>query len=255
MTSMQNIATVSDTPDGAAVPEHVAIIMDGNGRWAERRGLPRSAGHKKGVDAVRAAVRHAGDLGIKTLTLFSFSSENWRRPATEVNYLMGLLKTFIRRDLADLHKEGVKLCMIGSREGLPSDILPLIEEAERVTKDNTKTRLVIAFNYGGRDEIVRATKALISQIDAGTLCPDELTVDSISGALDTHGWCDPDLVIRTSGEKRLSNFMLWQAAYSEFVFSDCLWPDFDKNQFNDALNEFTSRSRRFGGVSSKKAAQ
>ncbi len=236
------------------VPNHVAIIMDGNGRWAQARGLPRTQGHKKGVEAVRAAVRAAGELGIKTLTLFSFSSENWSRPAEEISDLMGLLKLFIRRDLADLHRENVRVSIIGGRENVPSDILPLLEEAEKLTKNNTATRLVIAFNYGSRDEIVRATKKLAQQVADGHLDPEDITNETLSKVLDTAEWEDPDLIIRTSGEMRLSNFLLWQAAYSEFIFLDCLWPDFDKKQLMNALSEYNNRSRRFGGLLSKAGA-
>lgn len=232
----------------ANVPDHVAIIMDGNGRWAQARGLPRTAGHRKGVEAVRAAVRAAGDLGIKTLTLFSFSSENWSRPVTEVSELMRLLKVFIRRDLADLHRENVQVSIIGARHNVPADILPLLDEAERLTRNNTSTRLVIAFNYGGRDEIARAAQNLAEQVAQGILKPEDITPDMVTASLDTAEWSDPDLIIRTSGERRLSNFLLWQAAYAEFVFLDCMWPDFDKAQFEKALDEFYARDRRFGAV-------
>ncbi|EFL90236.1 isoprenyl transferase [Ahrensia sp. R2A130] len=230
------------------VPKHVAIIMDGNGRWAQARGLHRSRGHRKGVEAVRATVRAAGELGIETLTLFSFSSENWNRPAAEINELMRLLKIFIRRDLADLHKENVRISIIGSRDGVPSDILPLLDEAVALTRNNTRTRLVIAFNYGARDELARATQRIAEAVAAGTLDPSEVTQDTIAAHMDTAGWSDPELIIRTSGEKRLSNFLLWQAAYSEFVFVDCMWPEFDKAQLEAAIGEYVSRDRRFGGL-------
>ncbi|MGI9355605.1 MAG: isoprenyl transferase [Rhizobiaceae bacterium] len=236
------------------IPGHVAIIMDGNGRWAQARGLPRSHGHKKGVEAVRAAVRAAGELGITTLTLFSFSSENWSRPESEINDLMGLLKLFIRRDLADLHKENVRVCIIGARDNVPGDILPLLEEAENLTRNNTSTRLVIAFNYGAQDEIARAARHLAQQAVDGDLDPADIDADMIAGSLDTGGWRDPDLIIRTSGEKRLSNFLLWQAAYSEFVFLDCLWPDFDRTELERALAEYASRNRRFGAVEARAGA-
>ena len=229
-------------------PSHVAIIMDGNGRWAQARGLSRSKGHRKGVEAVRAAVRAAGELGIKTLTLFSFSSENWSRPQDEVSELMTLLKLFIRRDLADLHKENVRVSIIGSREYILGDILPLLDEAENLTRNNTATRLVIAFNYGARDEITRAMRKIASQVAAGDLAPEQIDGDTVSGALDTADWSDPELIIRTSGEQRLSNFLLWQAAYSEIIFLDCLWPDFSNDHFEQALAEYRSRSRRFGGL-------
>jgi len=236
------------------IPEHVAIIMDGNGRWAQARGLPRSHGHKKGVEAVRAAVRAAGELGIATLTLFSFSSENWSRPQSEINDLMGLLKLFIRRDLADLHKENVRVCVIGARDNVPGDVLPLLEEAENLTRNNTSTRLVIAFNYGSRDEIARAAMHLAQRAVDGALDPADINADMIAASLDTGDWHDPDLIIRTSGEKRLSNFLLWQAAYSEFVFLDCLWPDFDRAEFERALAEYAGRNRRFGAVEARAGA-
>jgi len=236
------------------VPEHVAIIMDGNGRWAQARGLPRSQGHKKGVEAVRAAVRAAGEMGIKTLTLFSFSSENWSRPESEINDLMGLLKLFIRRDLADLHKENVRVCIIGARHNIPGDILPLLEEAENLTRNNTSTRLVIAFNYGARDEIVRAARALAQQAADGEIDPQSIDTETFAARLDTGDWRDPDLIIRTSGEKRLSNFLLWQAAYAEFVFLDCLWPDFNREHFENAISEYAGRNRRFGAVEAQAGA-
>ncbi|WP_341760672.1 polyprenyl diphosphate synthase [Candidatus Endowatersipora endosymbiont of Watersipora subatra] len=222
--------------------------MDGNGRWAQSRGLPRSSGHKKGVDAVRSAIRTASEWGVKTLTLFSFSSENWKRPKSEVNDLMCLLKSFIRRDLSDLHKEDIKVCVIGARKGIPSDVLPLLQEAENLTCNNSSTRLVIAFNYSGREEIVYAAKELAKCVAKGEISSDEITEHLFSRALYTAEWSDPDLIIRTSGELRLSNFLLWQAAYSEFVFLDCLWPDFDQAQFEHALSEFDSRIRRFGSL-------
>ncbi|MEL6967581.1 MAG: isoprenyl transferase [Pseudomonadota bacterium] len=244
----EDTARTAPKPPSPGVPEHVAIIMDGNGRWAQQRGLPRTAGHRKGVEAVRAAVRSAGALGIKTLTLFAFSSENWTRPVAEVSELMRLLKLFIRRDLADLHRENVRVSIIGARESVPNDILPLLEEAERLTKDNTSTRLVIAFNYGGRDEITRAAQTLATRVANGALCPSDITAELLSATLDTADWTDPDLIIRTSGERRLSNFLLWQAAYSEFVFLDCMWPEFDRAQFERALADFYARDRRFGAV-------
>lgn len=229
--------------------QHVAIIMDGNGRWAHARGLPRSMGHRRGVEAVRDAVRTAGELGIEYLTLFAFSSENWRRPATEVSELLGLLKLFIRRDLADLHKEGVRVRVIGARDNLSGDILALLDEAELLTKDNTRQTLIIAFNYGGRDEVARAMRRIAEKFAAGEVSLEALTAEYLDKHMDTAGIPDPDLIIRTSGELRLSNFLLWQAAYSEFVFLPCLWPDFDRQAFENAIAEYYSRDRRFGGVS------
>ena len=237
----------------AQAPRHVAIIMDGNGRWAQARGLPRSAGHKRGVEAVREAVKAAGELGVETLTLFSFSSENWNRPENEVSELMGLMKTFIRRDLAKLHERGIRISVIGSRVGVPDDVLPLVDEAVHLTRDNSQQRLVIAFNYGGRDEMARAVRAIAQKAADGEVDPAEIDQALIAAHLDTADWSDPDLVIRTSNEQRLSNFLLWQVAYSELVFLDCLWPDFSKVHFQRALDEYHSRDRRFGGVEARVA--
>ena len=246
--SPTHIAALDAAEPHKNAPEHVAIIMDGNGRWARQHGQARTAGHRRGVEAVRNAVRAAGELGVKTLTLFAFSSENWSRPEGEVSDLMALLKLFIRRDLAELHRENVRVPIIGDRKGVPSDILPLLLEAERLTAHNTRTRLVIAFNYGGRDEIVRATQKLVASAADGRLAATDVNADMFAKALDTAEWQDPDLIIRTSGEQRLSNFLLWQAAYSEFVFLDCHWPDFDKAVFEKALQDYAKRERRFGGL-------
>ncbi len=230
------------------VPEHVAIIMDGNGRWAKQRGLPRTMGHRKGVDAVRETVRAAGDIGIKYLTLFAFSSENWRRPETEVSDLLGLLKAFIRRDLSELHRQNVRVKIIGDRHGLQNDILDLLIDAEETTKANTALTLIIAFNYGSRDEMARAMISLARDVEEGRLRSQDITPALVNARLDTAGIPDPDLIIRTSGEERLSNFLLWQAAYSEFVFLPDYWPDFGRDTLLAALETFASRNRRFGGL-------
>ncbi|MDI7864012.1 isoprenyl transferase [Rhizobiaceae bacterium n13] len=232
------------------VPDHVAIIMDGNGRWANARGLPRGAGHRKGIETVREIVRAAGEAGVRYLTLYAFSSENWRRPEDEISDLLGLMKAFIRRDLADLHRENVRICIIGDRSNLQSDILPLLIEAEETTRNNTALTLVIAFNYGSRDEIVRAMKSLAQEVAQGGLRPEEIDSRLIDARLDTGGIPDPDLIIRTSGEERLSNFLLWQAAYSELMFVPEYWPDFNRDLFLAALERFAARDRRFGGLSS-----
>jgi undecaprenyl diphosphate synthase len=229
-------------------PKHVAIIMDGNGRWARERGLPRTLGHRQGVEAVRRAVRAAIELDVTYLTIFSFSSENWKRPIEEIDDLMGLMKRFIRRDLADLHKSGVRIRVIGQRSHVDSELMTLIDEAVELTQNNDKLTLVIAFNYGSRGEIAGAARKLAEQVAAGQLQPSEITAERIAGALDTSGIPDPDLLIRTSGEMRLSNFLLWQTAYSEFVFLNCYWPDFDKAAFEGAIAEFRARERRFGGL-------
>lgn len=235
-------------------PVHIAIIMDGNGRWAKARGLPRAAGHRAGVEALRRTVRAAGDLGIEWLTVYAFSSENWSRPKAEVTDLMGLLKTFIRRDLAELHHAGVRVRMIGARDTLSSDIRGLIDEAETLTAQNSRLNLVIAFNYGGRDEIARAASQIAQAVVAGTLDPAEITPEAFGQFLDTKQIPDPDLIIRTSGEQRLSNFLPWQSAYSELVFMPCYWPDFGADQLAEAISYFASRERRFGGVSSTRQA-
>jgi undecaprenyl diphosphate synthase len=235
--------------DAPMMPAHVAIIMDGNGRWAARRGLPRVEGHRRGVEAVRRAVRAAIELGIRYLTIYSFSSENWRRPAQEVSDLMGLLKRFVRNDLADLHAHNVRVRIIGDRETLSPDIGAILTEAEELTRLNTGLTLVVAFNYGGRQEILRAAQALAKRVRSGALEPEAITMETIEAALDTDGIPDPDLVIRTSGEQRTSNFLTWQTAYSEFVFIPDFWPDFDHTTFQAAIDEYLRRDRRFGGLS------
>ncbi len=245
------------TDDGSAIlvpPRHVAIIMDGNGRWARDRGLPRALGHRQGVEAVRRAVRAAIEMKITYLTIFSFSSENWKRPIEEIDDLMGLMKRFIRRDLAELHEAGVCIRVIGQRQHVDSELTTLIDEAVELTRGNDVLTLVIAFNYGSRSEIAGAARKLAEQVAAGKLAPSDITVEGIANALDTSGIPDPDLLIRTSGEMRLSNFLLWQTAYSEFVFLDCYWPDFDKAAFEVAVEEFRSRERRFGGLTKRSTA-
>ena len=232
-----------------STPRHVAIIMDGNGRWAQARGLPRTAGHKAGVERVREVVRTAAEAGIDFLTLFAFSSENWRRPEQEVSDLMGLLRFFIRKDLAELHRENVRVKVVGCRHSIQPDIRALLIDAEERTQDNTGITLVIAFNYGARDEMVRAVRQIAAAVQSGELDPASIDEAALTARLDTAGIPDPDVVIRTSGEQRLSNFLLWQAAYSEFVFPSCLWPDFDHAAFHDALAEYARRDRRFGAVS------
>jgi undecaprenyl diphosphate synthase len=234
--------------DARLKPEHIAIIMDGNGRWAKSRGLPRAAGHRAGVEALRQAVRNAGDLGIGWMTVYAFSSENWSRPKSEVTDLMGLLKLFIRRDLAELHQNGVRVRVIGERASLQTDIRKLLEEAEQLTVDNRSMNLVIAFNYGSRDEIARAARKVAEAASAGRLSPEDITPESFAAFLDTVDIPDPDLIIRTGGEERLSNFLLWQAAYAEFIFLSCYWPDFAKSHLAEAISSFARRERRFGGV-------
>ncbi|KAA0682551.1 isoprenyl transferase [Azospirillum brasilense] len=229
-------------------PAHVAVIMDGNGRWAKSRGLPRTAGHKKGVDAVRRTVEAAGELGIGYLTIFSFSSENWRRPEEEVSDLMQLLRFYLRSEIADLHRNGVRLRVIGDRARLSKDIVGLIDNAENLTRDNRKLTLVVALSYGSRQEITLAARRLAEEVKVGTLDPADITEDRLSERLFTADIPDPDLIVRTSGEKRISNFLLWQAAYAELVFVDTLWPDFSKRDLEAAIEEFHRRERRFGAT-------
>lgn len=241
------------TPDTGASPRHVAIIMDGNGRWAKARGLPRIEGHRRGVEALRRAVRTAIELNIGYLTVYSFSAENWTRPFEEVQSLMGLLHLFIRNDLDDLNANNVRIRVIGERQGLPDDIVALLKEAETATQTNTGLVLVVAFNYGGRQEIAATARILAEKVARGELDAGSIDAESFGSALDTGGVPDPDLVIRTSGEKRISNFLLWQAAYAEFVFLDVLWPDFSKLDFIAALEEYAHRDRRYGGIRSAPA--
>jgi undecaprenyl diphosphate synthase len=230
------------------LPRHVGIIMDGNGRWAHAHGMPRGEGHSRGVEALRRAVRFAARHGIGFLTLFSFSSENWSRPEDEIEGLFNLVRIFIRDDLAELDGNGVRVRVIGDRDTLPPDIRVLIEEAERVTAGNRGLQLIVAFNYGARDEIVRAARRLAHRVAEGQLAPEAIDQAAFTQALDTLGIPDPDLIIRTSGEQRISNFLLWQAAYAEFIFLPVLWPDFGDAEFEQALSEFASRDRRYGGV-------
>lgn len=230
----------------ARTPAHVAIIMDGNGRWAASRGLPRALGHRQGVEAVRGLIKGAAGLGLTHLTLFGFSTENWQRPQDEVNALFDLLRQFVGADLAGLARQGVRVRIIGSRDGLSDDLLEIVEQAERDTRHNTRFHLTVAFNYGARDEIVRAVNALTARAaETGKAQP--LDEAGFAAALDTQGLPDPDLIIRTSGEMRLSNFLLWQGAYSELVFVDVLWPDFTLEHLREAIAVFQSRERRFGG--------
>jgi len=221
------------------MPRHVAIIMDGNGRWAKKRMLPRAMGHKRGVETVRNIVRAAGELGLETLSLYAFSSENWKRPAEEINDLMALMRDFIKSDLDTFAENDVRLKIIGDYKSLSPDIVEMLEESIARTSKNSRTTLAVALNYGSQDEMVRAARAAAAQ--------GEISASSIEANLDTAGLPPLDLLIRTSGEQRLSNFMLWQAAYAEFWFTETLWPDFSKDELAAALNEFARRERRYGG--------
>lgn len=231
-------------------PTHVAIIMDGNGRWAKARGLPRAMGHRAGVEALRRVVDACPELGIKHLTVYSFSTENWNRPQSEIDALFDLLKRFVKRDLAKLHDKGVRIRIVGSRTGLSPDIIELIDHAMALTEANEAFYLNIAFNYGGRAEITEAMRKLATQIEAGALTADDITEELVASSIWSAGSPDPDLVIRTSGELRLSNFLLWTGAYAELVFPDVWWPDFDRERLQHAVDTYRQRDRRFGGLSS-----
>jgi undecaprenyl diphosphate synthase len=230
----------------SAPPRHVAVIMDGNGRWARQRGLPRVEGHRMGIRSVRAVVECAREIGISYLTLYAFSTENWGRPRTEVTTLMGLLREFLIRELPDLNKHGIRLHVIGETGRLPSHVRGVLDHAVAATGRNSSMTLTLALSYAGRNEIVRAARKLAAAAAAGKILPESITDEDVAGSLDTAGIPDPDLVIRTSGEIRVSNFLLWQAAYAEFVFTDVLWPDFGKPEFLAALEEYSHRDRRFG---------
>lgn len=244
-----NPAAASIEPErDLKIPRHIGVIMDGNGRWAQQRGLSRSEGHRAGVEAVRRTVSLAMDYGVECLTLFSFSAENWRRPPDEVRFIFGLLRRFVASDLEKLDRSNVRIRIIGERDGLERGLRGIIDEVEDRTKDNTGLELVIAFNYGAKVEIVNATRAIARKVAAGELSPDEIDETTLARHLDTSGLPDPDLILRTSGEMRLSNFLLWQSAYAELVFVPENWPDFDESIFVRALRTYTERDRRFGGI-------
>lgn len=248
MTSASASAAQPAPGEGDGAPRHVAIIMDGNGRWAKARHLPRVAGHRRGVEAARAIVRAAGELGIGVLTLYAFSSENWRRPPSEISDLMSLMRRFILSDLDELARAGVRLRVIGDYRAFEPELVRMIDGAIERTAANRRQTLVVALNYGAQDELVRAARALAAQVGAGALAPEAIDVAAVNTVLDTAGLPPPDLVIRTSGERRLSNFLLWQAAYAELLFVDTLWPDFDKAALAAAIADFRQRERRFGGL-------
>jgi undecaprenyl diphosphate synthase len=247
---MQRMSAASDPRPAAGAPQappaHVAIIMDGNRRWAEARGVPIALGHRAGAEAARRAVEAAAQAGIGWLTLFAFSSENWRRPTEEVSALSGLLRLYLRNEVAALVRDGVKLHVIGDHSRFGADLSAMVADAEKATAGGTRLNLVMALSYGARDEILAATRAIASAAKAGTLDPESLSEAQFSGFLQTAGMPDPDLIIRTSGEQRLSNFLLWQAAYAEFVFMDVLWPDFSAEDLQGAVAEYHRRERRYG---------
>lgn len=229
-------------------PQHIAVIMDGNGRWAQARGLSRTKGHREGAEAVRRFIESAFEHHIPYVTLYSFSMENWTRPQAEIDDLMDLLRRYLKSETAELHKKGARLMVIGQTDLLPQDVQDLIKKFEDMTKENNKLTVVFALSYGSRQEIVQAVQNLAVQVENGTLKPSGITSDIVSKSLMTRNIPDPDLLIRTSGEMRLSNFLLWQSAYTEFYFTPVLWPDFDKKEFNKALDEYAQRQRRFGDV-------
>jgi undecaprenyl diphosphate synthase len=229
-------------------PAHIAIIMDGNGRWAKARGLPRTAGHKRGAESVRRTVEAAREMGVSYLTLYGFSSENWKRPAGEVSDLMGLLRLYLRNEINTLHKNGIRLRVIGDRKRLGPDIVRLIEDAEVKTGSNTALTLVLALSYGGRQEMVEAARAIAADVATGQLTADSIQEDMFGDYLFTKGIPDPDLIIRTSGEKRISNFLLWQGAYAELVFIDTLWPEFGRAELESAIRDYHGRERRYGAT-------
>ncbi len=235
------------------IPTHIAVIMDGNGRWAAARGLPRTMGHQRGSEAVKRITHAAAELGVKYLTLFGFSSENWSRPESEVKELMKLLRSYLRSETAELHKNGIRLRVIGNRRDFDQDIIDLIDNAERLTADNRKITLVMALNYGGRNDILHAANALADYAAREKRKLSEEEVEALFPQfLMTSGIPDPDLMIRTSGEQRISNFLLWPCAYTEFVFTNTLWPDFDKQSLEQAIEEYNRRDRRFGNIASTK---
>ena len=231
---------------GPTPPAHVAIIMDGNGRWAKSRGLPRIAGHRRGAESVRRAITASAELGISYLTLFGFSSENWKRPSDEVNDLMGLLRHYLRGEIAELHQQGVRLLVIGDRVRLAPDIVTLIDNAEQLTRNNKGLTLIVALSYGGRDDIVQASRKLAEDVAAGRIQAKDIDETRLSSSLFTAGIPDPDLLIRTSGEQRISNFLLWQLAYTELVFIETLWPDFGRADLEKAISDYHGRERRYG---------
>ena len=239
---------VPTQPESNGIPVHVAIIMDGNGRWAKAKGLPRAAGHAQGAEAVRRTVKAASDLGIQYLTLYGFSLENWKRPAKEIAELMGLLRLYLRKEISELHREGVRIRFIGDRSMLAADIISLIEMSEQKTRANTKLDLVIALSYGSRQEITAAVRQLVEDVAAGEISADAIDENALEGRLYTADMPDPDLIVRTSGEQRISNFFLWQSAYAEFVFTDVLWPDFSREKLEDSIEEFSRRERRYGAT-------
>ena len=240
--------TGASPSEGAVAPLHVAVVMDGNGRWAKQRGLPRSLGHRAGVEALKRTVEAAPKLNIRWLTVFGFSTENWSRPAAEVAELMALPKRYFETDIARLDREGVRVRVIGRREGLSSELIRLVEDAQTRTERNDKFHLNIAFNYGGQADIVDAARRFAEEVAAGRRKPQDLDEHLFGSLLATSGSPPPDLIVRPSGEQRLSNFLLWEAAYAELVFQDVLWPDYGEQHLREALTQFAARDRRYGAI-------
>lgn len=242
-TSLENEISMEGAP-----PAHIAIIMDGNGRWAKARSMPRLFGHRAGVDVLRNIVEKSLEVGLNTLSVYAFSTENWRRPKEEVDGLFLLLKQYVKADLARLHAKNIRIRIQGSRDGINKDVLALIDEAQNLTANNTALNFVICFNYGGQSEIIDAVRKIAHDFKENRIEDADINIEKFSNYLNSADWGDPDLIIRTAGEKRLSNFLLWQSAYSELVFSDVLWPDFTQADFEKAISEFKQRKRRFGGI-------
>jgi undecaprenyl diphosphate synthase len=251
MSSDPALAHMPAQAPGLRIPGHIGVIMDGNGRWAKARGRPRTEGHVEGVKALRRLVELCIRYGIEHLTVFSFSSENWSRPADEITFIFGLLRRFVASDLERLIENNVHVRIIGSRDGLEPSLRRLIDDVEDKTRDNTGLKLMVAFNYGGKAEITDAVRRLAKRVAAGALAPEAITEQTISDALYTAGMPDPDIIIRTSGEQRFSNFLLWQSAYAELAFVECNWPDFDETAFLGVLEDYSARERRFGGVEAR----
>jgi len=249
MTTQQWLATV----DRSNLPQHVAVIMDGNGRWASDRGMPRSFGHKQGVEATKRLVKGVREAGIKYLTIYGFSTENWARPRDEVDVLMGLLKSYFNAEISELHAANIRICVIGKREDFAPDIAALLTQAEAITAENDAMTLCIALSYGGRQEIVDTVRQIATRVQLGELSPDAIDLDTLARGLETGDLPDPDLIIRTSGELRLSNFLLWQAAYAELYFDPVQWPDYSVEHLATALRSFANRERRFGGLKAQTA--
>jgi undecaprenyl diphosphate synthase len=255
VTQVDNLSTLPADLHPEALPAHIAVIMDGNGRWATERELPRIAGHRQGAKTIKNLVRCCKDWGIPALTVYAFSTENWRRPRSEVTFLMRLFDRLLRRELTEMQRQGVRLRFLGDLSPLPESLQTLMQDAMAATQPNQGVQFNVAVNYGGRQELVEATRYIAQQVACGALTPDQVNEEALTRALTTHPLPDPDLLIRTSGEQRLSNFLPWQLAYTELYFTDLLWPDFDRAAFHQALQWYQHRQRRFGGLAPAPIAQ